>query len=83
MLTPKSFADGATIPPEDLLTGERLQILEDTEMVDAPSSSEVHSSKQPRQQTAAGKAHRPAASLARILFAACDVCLYCGGKFVG
>lgn len=22
-------------------------------------------------------------TLARILFAACDVCIYCGGKFVG
>ena len=25
----------------------------------------------------------PMASLARILFAACDICTYCGGKFVG
>jgi len=72
LLTLVVCTDGATLPPKDKSASERLEVLEDIDMVDAPVSNEVN-----------GREIRQPTSLARMLSAACDVCVYCGGKFVG
>ena len=60
--------------------------INDTEMLGAPGSAVVtdaavgEPSLAKQGETANG--HHAPMTLARLLFSACDICIYCGGKFV-
>ena len=60
--------------------------MNDTEMLDAPSSIVVTGAAAGEpclaKQGETANGHHAPMTLARLLFSACDVCIYCGGKFV-
>lgn len=61
--------------------------INDTEVLSTPGSAVVTDSAagEPSlvKQGETTNGHHAPMTLARLLFSACDVCIYCGGKFVG
>jgi hypothetical protein len=59
-------------------TGERVDAIDVEQAEEKPADEDAGGTADAREND-----RMPSVSLAKVLFSACDVCIYCGGKFVG